>query len=138
MAKIQTLSIAQLFLQPALYIGYWVDGTQAGHRPMGHSFASRRQHPSHPCATHPAAVLHVCACMRHRSTRNFWLSFSVQPPPLSGNKRTQFSKFEVVESKYRRFERAQWQLTAKKCDQKFAFGRNSTSRCRRETKDITP
>ena len=35
----QNLSIAQLFLQPAVYIGYWVDGTQAAHRPMGHSFA---------------------------------------------------------------------------------------------------
>ena len=84
------------------------------------------------------APLHVGEYMRHWSTRHFWRSFSVQPPPFSGKKRTQFSKFEVVESKYRRFNRARWQLTAKKCDQKFPFGSNSTSRCRRETKDVAP
>ena len=31
----QGLLIAQLFLQLAVYIGYWVDGTQAGRRPHG-------------------------------------------------------------------------------------------------------
>ena len=95
---------------------------------------SRRQHP---CAIiRPLRFMY--ASMRHWSTRHFWRSFSVQPPPFSGKKRTQFSKFEVVESKYRRFNWARWQLTAQKCDQKFPFGSNSTSRCRRETKDIAP
>ena len=130
----QTLLIAQLFLQPAVYIGYWIDGTQAGRRPIGHTCLA----PSTPVCDHPTAPLHVCEYMRHWSTRHFWRSFSVQPPPFSGKKRTQFSKFEVVESKYRRFNRARWQLTAKKCDQKFPFCSNSTSRCRRETKDIAP
>ena len=94
--------------------------------------------PSTPVCDHPTAPLHVCEYMRHWSTRHFWRSFSVQPPPFSGKRRTQFSKFEVVESKYRRFNRARWQLTAEKCDEKFPFGSNSTSRCRRETKDIAP
>ena len=137
----QSLSIAQLFLQPAVravYIGYWVDGTQAGHRPHGAQLCLAPSTPVSPVCNHPAAALHVCAYMRHRSTRHFWRSFSVQPPPFSGKERTQFSKFEVVESKYRRFNRARWQLTAKKCDQKFAYGRNSTSRSRRETKDTAP
>ena len=31
----QSLLIAQLFLQPAVYIGYWIDGTQAGRRLCG-------------------------------------------------------------------------------------------------------
>ena len=134
----QSLSIAQLFLQPAVYIGYWVDGTQAHHRPHGARLCLASSTPVSPVCDHPAAALQVCAYMRHRSTRHFWRSFSVQPPPFSGKKRTQFSKFEVVESKYQRFNRARWQLTAKKCDQKFALGRNSTSRYRREIKDIAP
>ena len=33
----QSLLIAQLFLQPAVYIGYWIS-TQAGRRPIGHTF----------------------------------------------------------------------------------------------------
>ena len=131
----QSLLIAQLFLQPAVYIGYWIDGTQAGRRPIGHTCVSRRLHP---CAIiRPLRFMYASICAIG-STCHFWHSFSVQPPPFSGKKITQFSKFEVVESKYRRFNRARWQLTAKKCDQKFPFGSNSTSRCRRETKDIAP
>ena len=58
----QSLLIAQLFLQPAVYIGYWIDGTQAGRRPIGHTCVSRRLHP---CAITPTAPLHVCEYMRH-------------------------------------------------------------------------
>ena len=98
------------------------------------SFASRRQqsqHPSHPCAIiRPLRFMHARGIDRP-------VTFGVHSrPPFSGKKRTQFSKFEVVKSKYRRFNRARWQLTATKCNQKFAFGRNSTSRFRGETKDV--
>ena len=70
------------------------------------------------------------------ASSHYCRSFLVQPTPFSGKKRTQFSKFEVVESKYRCFNRARWQLTAKNCDQKCLFGRNSTSQSRRKTNDI--
>ena len=131
----QSLLIAQLFLQPAVYIGYWIDGTQAGRRPIGHTCVSRRLHP---CAIiRPLRFMYASICAIDRPV-TFGVHSRYNRHPFQERKRTQFSKFEVVESKYRRFNRARWQLTAKKCDQEFPFGSNSTSRCRRETKDIAP
>ena len=140
MAKIQTSKVCWLpnfFYNPLCTLGIGLMAHKPVAAPLG-TPVSRAVYTRVPVCDHPTAPLHVCEYMRHWSTRHFWRSFSVQPPPFLGKKRTQFSKFEVVESKYRRFNRARWQLTAKKCDQKFPFGSNSTSRCRRETKDIAP
>ena len=48
------------FLQPAVYIGYWIDGTQAGRRPIGHTCVSRRLHP---CAIiRPLRFMYASTC----------------------------------------------------------------------------
>ena len=138
MAKIQTSKVCWLPNFFTTRCVHWVLDWHTSQSPP--HWAHLCLTPSTPVCDHPTVPLHVCEYMRHWSTRHFWRSFSVQPPPFSGKKRTQFSKFEVVESKYRRFNRARWQLTAKKCDQKFPFGSNSTFNEQRleETTNHTP